>query len=173
MARPQTYKVQIGEKHIDLVISDGKLLIDGSQKELVVDHLSEHTYSVVFEGQPYKVFIESIVGNSCSVAINGIRQQVVVKNEREQLLDLYGVSDGQQSLEKEVRAPMPGLVLDLLVAEQEEISAGSGLLVLEAMKMENEIKASADGFIAKIHVKAGDAVAKGDLLVELDLSSVE
>ena len=169
MARPHTYQVQIGEKQIHLVIDGDKIRLDGSKKEFIVDRLSASIYTLILEGKPYKVFIESVEDNTCTVSINGTQQQVIVKNERDQLLDLYGVSDTRQVMEKEVRAPMPGLVLDILVSEREEVSAGSGLLVLEAMKMENEIRASAAGIVTRIHVNPGDAVAKGDLLMELGL----
>ncbi len=170
MARPHTYKLQIGEKQISLVIDGDKILSEGSKNPFIVDQLSDNTYAIILEGKPYKVFVESVDNNRCTVTINGIQQQVIVKNERDQLLDLYGVSDSRQLMDREVRAPMPGLVLDILVSEQQEISAGSGLLVLEAMKMENEIKASSNGAVARIHVNPGDAVAKGDLLMELDVS---
>jgi pyruvate carboxylase subunit B len=66
-----------------------------------------------------------------------------------------------------VRAPMPGLVLRLEVEEGQTVLAGDGLLVLEAMKMENEIRSSEAGVVKRILVRAGQAVEKGAVLVEL------
>lgn len=67
-----------------------------------------------------------------------------------------------------VKAPMPGMVLRILVAEGDRVSAGQGLVVLEAMKMENELKAPAAGRVSRIAVTQGGAVDKGAVLVELD-----
>jgi biotin carboxyl carrier protein len=66
-----------------------------------------------------------------------------------------------------VKAPMPGLVLRLEVEVGQRVEPGTGVVVLEAMKMENEIKAQGSGVVAAIHVEAGQAVDKGTPLVEI------
>ncbi len=66
-----------------------------------------------------------------------------------------------------IMAPMPGLVLKILVSVGSAVEVGAGVLVLEAMKMENELKAAGPGVVAKVHVQEGQAVEKGQLLVEL------
>jgi len=66
-----------------------------------------------------------------------------------------------------VQAPMPGRVLKVLVAEGERVEAGAGLVVIEAMKMENEIMAPSAGTVQRVLVRAGDAVERDALLVEL------
>jgi biotin carboxyl carrier protein len=65
-----------------------------------------------------------------------------------------------------LRAPMPGLVLRLLVEPGREVARGDGLVVLEAMKMENELKAPAGGVVGAVHVRPGEPVEKGQVLVE-------
>lgn len=170
MSRPHSYKVQIGEDHLDLIIEEDRLLIDGAPQNLVVDAPDAQTYNIIYNNKSYRLFIESVEDNRCTLLINGRTHVVTVKDARDQLLDQYGIADAAQSLEREIRAPMPGLVLDVLVAEGSEISAGTGLIVLEAMKMENELKAASAGRVASIHVNPGDPVAKNDLLIELDAS---
>jgi pyruvate carboxylase subunit B len=66
-----------------------------------------------------------------------------------------------------IKAPMPGLVVRLLVEPGQAVSAGQGMVVLEAMKMENELKAAAPAVVDQVHVKAGQAVEKGAVLVTL------
>jgi len=66
-----------------------------------------------------------------------------------------------------LKAPMPGLVLRVLVSEGEQVSAGQGLVVLEAMKMENELKAGAAGVVRSVRAVAGATVEKGQLLLEV------
>lgn len=84
------------------------------------------------------------------------------------LLERFGIASAASSGLVEVRAPMPGLVLSLGVEEGQIVATGDGLVVLEAMKMENELRAAAPGTVRSIHVVRGDAVGKNDLLVEIE-----
>ena len=78
-----------------------------------------------------------------------------------------GLSVGNSQKIKEVKAPMPGLVLDILVETNQTISKGDALLILEAMKMENVLKAEGDGIIKSIEVSKGAAVDKGQVIIEM------
>lgn len=66
-----------------------------------------------------------------------------------------------------VKAPLPGEVLDILVKENDSVKAGQDLLIMEAMKMENQVQAPHDGTVKKIFVRKGDSIAEGDVLLEL------
>ena len=66
-----------------------------------------------------------------------------------------------------VRSPIPGLILDIEVQLEQEVKEGDGLIIMEAMKMENEIKSPGKGAVSKIHVKKGDALDKDSILIEL------
>ncbi|HNM32873.1 MAG TPA: biotin/lipoyl-binding protein, partial [Chitinophagales bacterium] len=66
------------------------------------------------------------------------------------------------------KAPMPGLVLDILVEAGQAVNKGDNLIILEAMKMENIIKASGSGTVKSIHVQKKDAVEKNQLLIEME-----
>ena len=68
----------------------------------------------------------------------------------------------------EIRAPMPGKIVKLLVGEGAEVRANQGLLVVEAMKMQNEVKSPKGGTVRKLAVKEGDAVGSGDLLATVE-----
>lgn len=69
---------------------------------------------------------------------------------------------------KPLRAPMPGLVLRVDVEEGQEVAEGQGLLIVEAMKMENELRARAAGRVRGVHVAAGESVGRGDILIEFE-----
>ena len=94
--------------------------------------------------------------------------EVVIKNELDQRLEQmgFGTSTGKQI--KQIKAPMPGLVLEISVTERQSVKEGDRLLILEAMKMENSILIHADATIQKIMVTAGQAVEKGQVLIELE-----
>jgi biotin carboxyl carrier protein len=71
-----------------------------------------------------------------------------------------------------VKAPLPGLIIDVKVREGEKVKAGQNIVVMEAMKMENQIQATTDGTVKKILVKKGDNVAEGNALVEIARSDM-
>jgi biotin carboxyl carrier protein len=68
---------------------------------------------------------------------------------------------------KQIRSPLPGTVLNILVREGDTVQRGQNLLIIEAMKMENEIKADSAGIVKKIHVHKGDTISEGQILVEI------
>jgi biotin carboxyl carrier protein len=71
-----------------------------------------------------------------------------------------------------VRSPLPGLIIDVKVREGEKVKAGQNIVVMEAMKMENQIQATIDGTVKKIFVKKGDNVTEGDTLIEIARSDM-
>ena len=99
------------------------------------------------------------------VRINGVRRACRVLDERTKLLEMMGMSVTAGPGSGDIQAPMPGKVLQVLVAQGDDVEEGTPLLVLEAMKMENVIKATAPGKVSSVPVSEGQAVEKGALLV--------
>lgn len=102
------------------------------------------------------------------VRINGTQYTVHVADHFERLVQQLGFSTGGQQKMNTVKAPMPGLVLSILVTPGQTVQKGDPLLLLEAMKMENVIKAAGDGQVKAIAVEKGAAVEKGQLLLEME-----
>ena len=113
-----------------------------------------------------EVIVEARDGATLTLSVGGTRVVVDVADAQAQMLERFGMSAGSGAAPREVRAPMPGLVLAVHVREGDTVEAGQRLVVLEAMKMENEIKAAHAGTIARVHAAPGTAVAKGAPLVE-------
>lgn len=100
------------------------------------------------------------------VAGHGVR--VAVEDERTRAIrELAGVS-GPEEGTRELRAPMPGLVVRVLVEPGQEVEAGDGLVVMEAMKMENQLAAEQPGTVAEIRAEEGETVNQDDVLVRLE-----
>ena len=100
-----------------------------------------------------------------SLLINNRHYDVVLKDKYDDLLNQLGLDTSANKKENEVKAPMPGQVLDILVKVGETVSEGDGLIVLEAMKMENIIKSTRDGLIREIQIKKGNSVEKNAVLI--------
>lgn len=106
-------------------------------------------------------------GKKLKVEIDGECFDVEIKDELDQMLEVMGFGIASAKIIKEIRAPMPGLVLEIAVAEGQDVKEGDKILILEAMKMENSIISQTNAKIKKINVKAGQPVEKGQKLVEL------
>lgn len=100
--------------------------------------------------------------------INGSTYRVVLSDRFDQLVDSLGLAVQAGGNLTDVKAPMPGLVLQLPVQEGQQVAKGETLLILEAMKMENVIKSVGDATIKTIHVKEGSPVDKNQLLIEME-----
>ena len=103
-----------------------------------------------------------------SFRIHGVKYSLHVADHYERLVRHLGLSAGVGQKQNVVKAPMPGLVLNIMVEPGQAVSKGDALLILEAMKMENVIKAAGDGTIKTVAVEKGAAVEKGHLLLEME-----
>ena len=124
-------------------------------------HLLEH-------GRSHQIVVEQADEKKLRLLTNGQIAEIEIMDELDQRLDQMGFKAASTKQVKEVKAPMPGLVLDVSVTVGQEVKEGDRLLILGAMKMENSILIHADGVIKQVCVKSGQAVDKGQLLVELE-----
>ena len=90
------------------------------------------------------------------------------KNELDRVLDKMGIKRTTETVNKDVKAPMPGKVIELIAKEGDQLAKGDGILILEAMKMENVIKAEAACTIKKILISKSENVEKNQVLIELE-----
>ena len=106
-------------------------------------------------------------GKRSTININGTSYNIEIMDEFDLLVEKMGLGRRNSVKSGSIQAPMPGLVMDVLVSEGQEVSKGDYLFILEAMKMENVIKAEGKGVVKSIQVKKGQAVEKGELIIEM------
>lgn len=100
--------------------------------------------------------------------LNSVKYKAITKNEFDILLEKISINKGESKDKKEIYSPMPGIISKLHVSEGQKVSKGEVLFVLEAMKMENEIKAKKDCVIKKVNVGEKKSVEKNELLIVLE-----
>lgn len=115
-----------------------------------------------------EIFDADFLKKKYSIRINGAYYEVSLKSDVELLIDELGLLANVASVSNELVAPMPGLIVDIMVKTGSKIQKGDGLLVLEAMKMENSLTASRDGIVKSVLVNISDAVDKGTVLIEFE-----
>lgn len=130
--------------------------------------LGNGSFNILFENKSYNAELVEInrEEKTLTLQINGRKYVVSVQTKMDLLLDKLGMSDMASSKIKDLKAPMPGLVLDIRVEVGQAVQKGDPLMVLEAMKMENVIKADGEGVVGSVEVSKGDAVDKGALLIK-------
>jgi len=115
-----------------------------------------------------KLVETDITGKKLKIEIEGEIFDIVIKDELDRLLEKMELGSASKKRIKEIRAPMPGLVLEITITDGQEVNEGDKLLILQAMKMENSIVIHSQARIRKVLVNAGQAVEKGQVLVELE-----
>lgn len=156
-------------KLIDVEVKElpsGELEVHVRGRKVEVDLVTlERELSLRIDGQVVDLVTEGELPDLGVVAF-GHRSYVRVVSDRLRAA-LQAKSAGGGAGEKVVKSPMPGRVVKILVAEGDEVAAGQGLIIVEAMKMENELKAKAAGKVASVHVKTLDTVENGAKLITL------
>lgn len=158
----QTHTIEVQELEADHLY---RIVIDG--KERIVDgrQLSAHMYSLLVEDQSFTIDVTE-KDDQYTVSCEGKTFQFSLLDERRALRPGEGGSSGVG--DTEVRSLMPGKIVEILVSVGDEVEQDQGVLIMEAMKMENEVRASTTGTVTAILVAEGQAVEAGELLLELE-----
>lgn len=135
-----------------------------------VQKISTHSFHVLKDSRSLTTeLLESdFLKKTYRVKVNSNSYEVKISNELDLLIEDMGLNLAAAQVVNDIKAPMPGLILDVQVEEGQEVNAGDYLLVLEAMKMENTLTAPRDGIVKSISVKKGQTVDKNQLLIEME-----
>lgn len=161
------FRAHVGDESFELSL-DGEKVDLGDGRSARFHRHPDGRITVELEKRVFDAVIEPSQDGEVVVWLNGHRIAVDLRDERDLLLERFGLQSAELHRHHEVRAPMPGLVVRVLVEEGVEVERGAGLVVLEAMKMENEIRSDAPGVVSRVHVKPGDAVGKNSVLIEFE-----
>ena len=157
-----TFDITIGESTTSLTPED-------LSKYDIAD-LGAGKYHVLHNKKAFHVEINSIDRNRrlVELTVNDVSFDVKIEDAFDILVKEMGLHTQANQKMKNVKAPMPGLVLDIMIEAGAEVEKGTPLLIIEAMKMENVIKADGDGVVQSIEVTKGAAVDKDQVLIEME-----
>lgn len=153
-----------------VVKNDGEWLINDNKASFDVEHQPNGLISVLYNGKSYTAMVARVdrKAKEMTLNINGQNLTLTIKEPIDQLLSSMGLDMAAMKKAEPVKAPMPGMILKVLVTPGQQINKGDGLVILEAMKMENVLKAGGPATVKAIRVEERTAVEKGTVLIELE-----
>lgn len=156
----------------NVAFNNGELSIDGVKTGASWDKLDDGRIMLRPDGGSEQYEVELLSFNkedkTLVIGIGGKQFDVAIKDDLDLLLEKMGMGPGTGAMQNKIKAPMPGMVVDVLVSPGQEVNKDEPLVILEAMKMENVIKSPRDGAIKEIGVEKGVAIEKNHLLIEFE-----
>ena len=161
-------QVKTGDASWQAENKQGSLLLNGKPFEWDFVQTGPNRYHIIKDNISYTAeLVEAdYKAKTFLLKINGSLHTVAVKDRFDILLDQMGMSSANEKKLNEIKAPMPGLILDIKVEPGQEVKKGDPIMILEAMKMENILKSPGDGVVKSVKVKVKDNVEKGQVLLE-------
>jgi len=158
----------IDSKEYNIEFIDNILTINKDKIDWKVTKNDNKFYNILADSQSFEVELISFNRSSKNVTlkVNNTFLEVSIADELDNTLRKMGIHKMATKHQTGLKAPMPGLIVDVMVNENDEIKAGQPLIVLEAMKMENVLKAQEDGKVKTLKIKQGDRVEKNQVLME-------
>jgi len=157
-----SYKIHVDEHSFDLSkesVSEFDATNSGNNKIHVLQNNKAYHCELI---------AKDIENKTLTVSVNGNKYELKIEDEYDLLVKEMGLSVLTSQKITDIKAPMPGLIIDVLVEPGQEIEKGTPILILEAMKMENVLKAEGEGVVKSIEVVKSQAVDKGQILIEME-----
>lgn len=163
------YKAKLNDREINLEITrPGVAAINGREVSFDISALKSNRWHLIAGNRSFEISVLHRTDRELSVLINNRPYTLSLADEFDLLLDKMGMSAGDAEKINELKAPMPGLVVSIEVAPGDTVKKGDTLLILEAMKMENAIKAAGDATVRSVHVEKSNTVEKNQLLISFE-----
>jgi biotin carboxyl carrier protein len=153
---------------LEIEFADQGITVNGEPFQWDIVKLGNGHFHILHNKKSYKAEVVKADKSTKTFTfkINNHIHTVEVKDKFDLLLEKLGMNNGAVGKVNNVKAPMPGLIIDMKVKAGDTVKAGDQLLILEAMKMENILKSSGDGVVKSVKVKKGDTVEKNQVLIE-------
>jgi acetyl/propionyl-CoA carboxylase alpha subunit len=166
------YFVRVGERDQELEIDGDSVSLNGHTFRARLEDLpSEPMQLLSIDGTIHRLIARRVERGVYDVSIDGHRFTVEALDERARVIRELSGAGRKVVAPAHLMAPMPGLIIRVNVKEGDQVRPGQGLVVMEAMKMENELRATASAVVKRVAVTTGSAVEKGAMLLEMEPAS--
>lgn len=153
-----------------VTVNTMNLLINSNPQEITDLGSNVYSFPAGSKDLVLEVIKVDLADKTMTIRTNHSVFDLVFKDDLDLVLDKMGIKRSSELINRNIKAPMPGKVLDVLAKEGDKLLKGDNILILEAMKMENVIKAETDCTIKKIHISKLENVEKNQVLIELDIA---
>jgi biotin carboxyl carrier protein len=157
-----------GENTFTLKTQDYKLVSSRIQKEKFTLQKNDDNYMVSLNNKHFVGEVAELKQNKCTVIVNGNTYSFTIDTEASFKRKEGLKENNQLKLNQNIEAPMPGKITEILIAQGSQVEKGTALLLLEAMKMQNQIISQQAGTVGKIRVRAGESVMVNQVLIEME-----
>ncbi len=157
-----------GKKRNVSLVNEQEVIVENIRYKIYLSKINETVYLLKVNNKVYEIAVSQLSNETYSFLVNGYSYELSIRTKlQEKAIEILGKRKNDKK-EKQIKAPMPGLVLQIKINIGDEIKVGDPLIVLEAMKMENEIRSQANGVIKEIFVKEGLSVEKNEILLNIE-----
>ena len=150
------YNISINEDHVT---------IDENEFETNLTQLSNHLYLLKVNDKVYQITSQKINSGNFSLSIDGYSFETTVRTKLEEEANIFLMNKAKESGSQVVKSPMPGLIVEILKNVGDSVEMGEAVILLEAMKMENEVRSTTSGIIQQINVEKNQSVEKNSPLI--------
>ncbi|MCX6290675.1 MAG: biotin/lipoyl-binding protein [Bacteroidetes bacterium] len=163
------YNVKVNNKEFRMTWESSLVTLDGNEMKFDMLEFKKGKFHILHNSGSFEAEVVSVNKEEkiFEIKVNNHLYSVSVKDRYDDLLHEMGMDTAGSRKVDDIKAPMPGMVLKVMVENGQKIQKGDALIVLEAMKMENILKAPSDATVKKIHIIKGDKVEKNQVLVNL------
>jgi len=164
------YKVLVNGREFNAVYDKEKKEFGGESFNADIIEYRKGRFHILLNNRSYTAELLEVnkAEKTFRIRVNSGIYVVNVRDKYDELLREMGIDNTASRKVNDIKAPMPGLVINVLVETGQAIRKGDALLILEAMKMENVLKAPSDGVVRKVRISKGDTVEKNQIMIDLD-----
>lgn len=162
------HEANVNGKKFEITLGPDGVSVNGKPLNWDLVEITDGYFHIIHENKGYRAEIVKIDRSTkvVTLKVNSQVFSVALKDKYDLLLEKMGMGGTAGNKINNIKAPMPGLIIDLKVKAGDVVKQGDPLLILEAMKMENIIKSPGDAIVKGVNVKKGDSVEKGQVLLE-------
>ena len=162
------YVSTIGDNHFEIEINgEDEIFVDGERTFIDFRSVAgQSVYSLIVNGKSYEALVQP-AEDGLEVLLQGQLYQITIEDERQRRLRQTTGSSAELRGELHYKSPMPGLIVTVRVREGQEVKRGDRMIVLESMKMQNELSSPSDGIVRNIRIQSGDNVDQNQVLLTI------